>query len=667
MRIKFIGAIERVTGSCSLLEEPSLQLRFLVDCGMNQGDPQSEMLNQKPWPFVAAKIDFVLLTHAHLDHCGLLPRLIREGFVGVIYCTRFTAELTRLNLMSAASMPGSTFTRSDVERLQFEHVDQMQGFAFGLPMQIAKGLMASFEPTAHIGGACSITICWRRPDGGRKQMTFSGDLGPNSEENAPQPLLAGRKYLSAIPEYLLTESTYGGREREPLYSQVEARIDAWGKIINASIEIPKSTIVVPCFSIHRCQELLLDLHAVIEHQLRDEIVTVRTWLEDEEHLQAKLKAGLTKSQVERPIGLTYGWSEQLLNEFKKIFELREEVNSDGKVRTNYRTINNDEKTITQALNLMREMRVFKAKRKIQVILDSPLAQKVTAIYRRELKRRLPDSGIPMYRNGNLKHLFGLDSEEEIDILTDKLFLGEQSKESDFPSYKLRFCQPEETTEVMEDADLNIILSSSGMCDVGPIVSHLIRELPRSEATIVLTGYADPQTVGGTLRKLSATTGSKAVDPLRLGKVNFDVSTIAAKVEDLGGFYSGHADSIGLMDFVFRRDGNLSLSGSSCRVFINHGDDKKRNALVQAIQRRASLKDPRDCIINAVEQPTHLSGWFDFDIDEWVVDDPSSAQEDMNSMLLKLLLEQRRTNDLLAEMLRMQRISRPAFKSNISSK
>ena len=75
MKIKFLGAIERVTGSCSLLEEPSSDLRFLVDCGMVQGDTSALALNSAPWPFVASRVDFVLLTHAHLDHCGLLPRL----------------------------------------------------------------------------------------------------------------------------------------------------------------------------------------------------------------------------------------------------------------------------------------------------------------------------------------------------------------------------------------------------------------------------------------------------------------------------------------------------------------------------------------------------------------------------------------------------------------
>ena len=84
MKVKFIGAIERVTGSCTLMEQPGSGLRFLIDCGMTQGEPNAVAKNVQPWPFVASRIDFVLLTHAHLDHCGLLPRLVREGFSGLI-------------------------------------------------------------------------------------------------------------------------------------------------------------------------------------------------------------------------------------------------------------------------------------------------------------------------------------------------------------------------------------------------------------------------------------------------------------------------------------------------------------------------------------------------------------------------------------------------------
>lgn len=655
MKIKFIGAIERVTGSCTLLEHPEARLRFLVDCGMAQGDPRAVAINQAPWPFVASLVDFVLLTHAHLDHCGLLPRLVREGFTGPIYCTRFTGELARLNLLSAATMAGAPFTRMDVERLQFEHVDELSGFEFGKPVPIAKGLFAFFQPTAHIGGASSVTIRWSTGEDTWKEMAFSGDLGPNTEECASQPLLAGRRYLRASPQYLLVESTYGGRVREPQFSDADNRLKEWVRIIRSAIETPGATIVVPCFSIHRCQELLLDLHAVLEHRLRNEIVAVRPWIEEELHLERALKAGLSTNRIDRPINVMHEWPENRRAHFHEIFMRSEETGDDGKSRTLYRPVADDEATLGQALDLVRQMRVFTPKVRIQVILDSPLGQKVTAVYRRELKRRMPESpNVPMYRNGALRQLFGLDSEDQVDALTDRLMLTERQGESEFASYTLRFCKPEESEDVMKEGALNIVLSSSGMCDVGPIVPHLVRELPRSASTIVLTGYAAPETVGGKLRAASRAVENPASESLIFGDTAVETSNIKAKVEDLGGYYSGHTDNDGLVDFVFRREGGGTSSQSACRVFINHGDDRKRQALAQSIQQRSKRGAGTDCAISGIEMPTRASAWFDLDLDEWIPDEPVSEQDNMHAMLLKIFLEQRRTNDLLAELLRLQR-------------
>lgn len=663
MKVKFIGAIERVTGSCSLLENPATGLRFLVDCGMAQGDPRALAINQAPWPFVASRVDFVLLTHAHLDHCGLLPRLVREGFNGQIYCTRFTAEIARLNLLSASTMSGAPFTRMDVERLQFEHVDDWSSFECGKLVPIAKGLSASFQPSAHIGGACSITIRWNTDKDSWKEMAFSGDLGPNTEECASQPLLAGREYLRSTPNYLLVESTYGGRVRESQFSDGDKRHEEWVRIIRSAMEMPGAVIVVPCFSIHRCQELLVDLHAVLEHRLREEIVAARPWIEDERHLARALETGLSTSKIDKSVNVMYEWPESRRARFHQIFKRAEEIGNGDKTRTVYRPVANDETTLGHALDLMRQMRVFKPRARIQVILDSPLAQRVTAVYRRELKRRMPESpDLPMYRNGALRALFSVDSEDQVDALTDRLFLGERQSESEFASYKLRFCKPEESEDVMKDGDLNIVLSSSGMCDVGPIVPHLVRELPRIVSTVVLTGYADPETVGGKLRAASRAIENGVSEYMQLGDAAIELASIKAKVEDLGSFYSGHSDNDSLVDFVFRRAGEGTISQRPCRVFINHGDDRKRQALADSLQRRSNRGAGTDCVIAGIEMPTPASGWFDLDLDEWVPDGPVSDKEDTNSMLLKLFLEQRRTNDLLAEMLRLQRSPKAAQRS-----
>jgi metallo-beta-lactamase family protein len=102
MKMRFLGAVSRVTGSCTWLSYDRTGTQILVDCGMVQGEPHDAAENAKPFPFNAKQIKFVLLTHAHLDHCGLLPRLYKDGFSGIVYCTQATAAIARETLLDRA-------------------------------------------------------------------------------------------------------------------------------------------------------------------------------------------------------------------------------------------------------------------------------------------------------------------------------------------------------------------------------------------------------------------------------------------------------------------------------------------------------------------------------------------------------------------------------------
>lgn len=665
MKIKFIGAIGRVTGSCSLLENPEKDLRFLVDCGMAQGEISADALNSNPWPFLPSRLDFVLLTHAHLDHCGLLPRLVREGFTGQIYCTKFTGQLARLNLLSAAAMPGATFKRQDVERMQFEYVDLAEDFAFDKPISIAKGLSAAFRSSAHIGGACSITVRWQDSSDETKSMVFSGDLGPNTINHADQPLLAGRSALPGSPQYVLVESTYGGRVREESHRHGGRRLDEWRRIIRAAMNSPKSSIVVPCFSIHRCQEVLIDLHATLDRDMRDELVSIGPWFSDEQECLQALKSGIRANRIDgdRFFNAIRGWTDGQRSDFFSIFSLDAAISGQSKTKALYRPTASDAATTARAVQLLREMRAVTRKLRIQVIVDSPLAQKATAVYQKELKRRLNDGKDSlMYRNPALIGLLGVNSESEVDTLMDRIFLGDSLGESEFASYNLIFCKPEESEEFMRAGDLNIVLSSSGMCDVGPIVPHLAREIPKSGSSIVLTGYADPTTLGGKLREISRSEPGTSHDSLSVGDITIESAEVRAKIEDLGAFYSGHADSVGLLDFIFQREIHPDAPKPKCRVFLNHGDDRKRRALADLISARGAEALVGDAIIDGVEIPGRNSTWFDLDRCEWMQHEPVSQHDETQTMLLRLFLEQRRTNDLLAEMLKLQRLQRPVQQS-----
>lgn len=129
--------------------------------------------------------------------------------------------------------------------------------------------------------------------------------------------------------------------------------------------------------------------------------------------------------------------------------------------------------------------------------------------------------------------------------------------------------------------------------------------------------------------------------------------VRARIEDLIGFYSGHADRGGLLDFIFRRSG-ARFERDACTVFINHGDDRKRNALAEAIRERIAAEPYGDGRVTKVEVPSAQSQWFDLRTCTWVPDVPARDEDDMPALLLRMVLEQKRTNDLLAELLRLQK-------------
>lgn len=261
MKLQFIGATERVTGSCYLLKDERLGTQFLVDCGQFQGELNADLLNDGPFPFHAADIQFVLLTHAHLDHCGRLPQLLKAGFKGRIYCTAATAQLARISLIDAAQ--SAAFTTEDVEALDFEAIDQAEDFAFNRPCLKHNGLVISVLRTAHILGSVGFEIHWWDATGEQRSILFSGDLGNHSKANCYLPLLSHRQSPQRV-EYLVVESTYGDRApREPDQLSFEGRIDAWRKQIREHAAAGGGPIFVPCFALHRTQEVFFDIDYVL--------------------------------------------------------------------------------------------------------------------------------------------------------------------------------------------------------------------------------------------------------------------------------------------------------------------------------------------------------------------------------------------------------------------
>jgi Cft2 family RNA processing exonuclease len=669
MKLKFLGAVGCVTGSCSLVEDSAGTTRFLVDCGMTQGEGDAYILNAAPWPFVPARLSFVLLTHAHLDHCGLIGRLVREGFSGPVYCTRFTAELARINLLDSARLSADFCTEFDVRRINFVAVDEGSGFEFGRHIKLTDDIEAAFYPSAHIGGSCSIGIRWKARAIDSREIVFSGDLGQNTMANAPQPLLAPRKPLPTTPDYLVIESTYGCRVREAAdCSETERMADLERIFQEAMQRVPgdkgqgNACLVIPCFSIHRIQEVLVDLHSLLEVRLKERILEIRPAFQESSHLDRALQEGIRASRIVSPQNILTYLSESDRERFYKMFKRQEVIPPDGKPKDIFALTEESAERKEEARDLLQRAVKPSPVVTIRVFVDSPMSNRATAIYQQELRRK--EAGDPqryLYRNPSLKCHLGARNETEADAIICKVLAGKSRRdtppvEHGFLTYSLTFCNPEETESLInaKPGALNIVLSGSGMADVGPITTHLERELSNPRSLVLLTGYAPPSSIAGRLRTFSktGTTGPDAM--LQLSTKVLPDSEIRAIVEDVGPYYSGHTDQVGLLDFIFADVGRTQQTAKATTVFVNHGDDEARNVFRSAIMTRATEQRSGDRAVKAIEVPGRDRRWFDLNEGQWLPPEPGSREETRDQLLIRLYMEQRRTNDLLSELLRVTR-------------
>jgi len=251
MKITFLGATGTVTGSKYLIESGTH--RILVDCGLFQGLKQLRLKNWKPLPIDPATIDVVLLTHAHIDHTGYLPLLVKNGFKGKVYCSHATKDLCEILLPDSAhlqeeearyaNMRGFSkhhpalplYTQEDAERA----LEMLVPVEFEEEIQITKGLAAKFSPSGHILGASMIML--RDAD---RSILFSGDMGrPNDPLMLPPTIIKQA-------DYLVLESTYGDR----LHDNIDPEIKL-AEIINRTYQ-RGGVLVVPVFAVGRAQELL---------------------------------------------------------------------------------------------------------------------------------------------------------------------------------------------------------------------------------------------------------------------------------------------------------------------------------------------------------------------------------------------------------------------------
>ena len=441
--LHFHGASGTVTGSCYRVVHPAGQ--FLVDCGLFQGNKSVRDLNLKPTPFDPRAVDFLLLTHAHIDHAGLLPKLYRERWRGPMWMTEPTAGLLEYLLPDSAGIQESEaeretkkrgrrgdepaaplYTMADAE----EALKHRKTCNYGEWINPGPGVRARYWNAGHIIGSASIEVEVANGDGKPVRLMFSGDIGPDEKVfyNEPEG--------PADFDYILCESTYGGRERVD-YTLVQRR-EALKAEINTALA-RGGNLVIPAFAVERSQELLHDIGYLI-------------------------KTGEIDPRL--------------------------------------------------------------------VFLDSPLASKVTGVYRKYAK------------------MF-----DDVELGADELFND--------PRFRI--------IEAVEDSKaINtirggaIIMSASGMADAGRIKHHLRNNLIRANATVLFVGYQAPGTLGQIILS-----GAKEV------RIHGTIVPVRATIRSMGN-YSAHADHSELMAWIKAR---LPAHGA---IFLTHGEDEERTALRAAL-------------------------------------------------------------------------------------
>ena len=278
MRLHFLGGATTVTGSQYLLETDDA--RVLIDCGMFQGSPNETVRNRLPFAYDPKDIDALLLTHAHLDHCGLIPHLVASGFTGAIHTTSATVELAGLVLLDAAKLQTEFAKRAARRSRHHDHVPRdaeaelrqhgpevvreideplyeegdvvaalrlFKEVRYGADVAVAKGVTARFVDAGHILGSAIIVV-----RAGGQTIVFSGDLGRRSS-----PIVRDPTQLTDA-DFVLVESTYGGREHEPEAESLKVLAETVTTVHDAG-----GVLLVPAFAVGRTQDMVWELDRLL--------------------------------------------------------------------------------------------------------------------------------------------------------------------------------------------------------------------------------------------------------------------------------------------------------------------------------------------------------------------------------------------------------------------
>ncbi|WCN37225.1 MBL fold metallo-hydrolase RNA specificity domain-containing protein [Aneurinibacillus uraniidurans] len=268
MNIQCLGGAGTVTGSCYLLTAG--ESRILIDCGMFQGSGEIEERNREPFAFAIDEIDAVVLTHAHIDHSGLIPKLCRDGFRGQVICTHSTAELCSILLPDSGHIQeveaerrnrkkkgaktarriGPLYTEEDGRRA----LSRFLGIGYDEMYEVVPGVQVRLQDAGHVLGSAIIELWVEIEEGKTCKVVFSGDLGSRGQAIVKDPAWI------AEADYVFIESTYGDR----LHDHTTDRRQKLGSIVQR-VQEEGGTIIIPSFSVGRTQEIIYELTELLEH------------------------------------------------------------------------------------------------------------------------------------------------------------------------------------------------------------------------------------------------------------------------------------------------------------------------------------------------------------------------------------------------------------------
>lgn len=560
MKVRFLGPLGVVTGSCTWMRDVNRGWSFLIDCGLQQGERTQAAWNQGNWPFDPATLKFVVLTHAHTDHCGLLPALYQRGFTGPVYCTKETAGLARALLLDC-TRHSDVYTEADVARVQWKEPGERKPLGDVLPVD--DDLFLRFFRSGHIVGAVSVAVLWGAPGPAQRSMIFSGDLGPDAQGTEMLPLLRFRMEVPSH-DYAVVESTYGGTVRRPEERDSGHRLTQLQGLLDQTLE-KRGLLLLPAFSLARTQDVLFDLHTLVAGSGgRYDGITF--------HLDSPLACRMHETMLE---GLS-----------------RTERTSKGKVRLRWLG-----KQVFRKLGLD----------------DSQTGDidRALAIVRTTLTGHVGDK----FKRGGPGNAL---AQSWRPILT------RTGKRKDFHA-----SAPEGPC---------VIVTSSGTCDGGPVSHWLPRVLRDGANTVALTGFAPPASVGGqllALQNIALAERARDMQQLRLTPdTAMRVADIHATIARISG-YSAHADQRDLLDWLSPCD-EMRQGVAGRTVFIQHGEDREREALARALGERLQ-RDGREAVVH---RPNDPQAWWS--LEEASQAETQAARQAIESQIADL---QRRLNGL----------------------